>query len=172
MQGTTTLGEARFSPDGRHRYHLTRPGVCPGTKMGYVVFVMLNPSTADAERNDPTVTRVMGYARRWGYADAEVCNIFSIRSTDPAGIREVGSEGDPQNLETILWRAGGAEKVVCAWGTHGAWRGRGRIVLGALLRAGVEPWCLGVTKDGHPKHPLYLRGDATLVRVPELGGGF
>jgi len=155
------MGEARFSPDGRHRYFLGRFDLHPGAPRGSCLFIMLNPSTADAERNDPTVTRCIGYAKRWGFRHLEVCNLFSIRGTDPAVIHTTGATGDPVNMETILWRAQGASLVVCAWGVHGAFWDRGRHVLAALLRAGVAPECLGLTKGGHPRHPLYLPGSVT-----------
>lgn len=158
---TSAVGEARFSLDETHRYLLTRPDIGnePGAR-GTCLFIMLNPSTADESKNDPTVSRCIDVARRWGFARLEACNIFSIRGTDPRVIRTPGATGDPVNLETILWRANAALQgdsiVICAWGVHGAFERRGRIVRDHLVRRGVTPMCLGLTKGGHPRHPLYL----------------
>lgn len=155
---------ALFSPDERHRFALTRrfPGFTPGS--GHPAFVMLNPSTATHEVSDPTVTRCAGFAKSWGFDAFVVVNLFSFRSTDPRALAlNTRAEGDPQNLFSIDLAVGEASIVICAWGVGGALRGRDAAVL-SLIRAGGmadKLHCLGVTKDGHPKHPLYLPATAT-----------
>ena len=110
---------AILSPCGRYRYRLERDlGALTATR-GAVAFIMLNPSTADATTDDPTIRRCIGYARAWGYARLIVGNAYAWRSTDPAGLwtagpGPVGPDND-QHLEQI---ARDAEPVVCAWGAN------------------------------------------------------
>ena len=117
---------------------------------------MLNPSTADADRDDPTIRRCIGFARAWGFAAVEVVNLFAYRTPSPAQLcrapEPIGSENDAHiaravNLATV---------VVAAWGGHGSFQNRGRAVRPLL---GVAPVCLGLTQTGEPSHPLYLRSD-------------
>ena len=144
-------GGATFSRDRRYRYRLwrrwdrTRP---------VVAFVMLNPSTADAERDDPTIRRCGGFARGWGFSAMTVVNLFALRATDPARLRRARDPIGPDNDDHIAAAAAGCDALVLAWGAHGALGGRDRDVL-ALLR-GCRPACLGVTRSGQPRHPLYL----------------
>ena len=140
-----------FDDSGRYRYQLGRRWAAGGP---VVAFVMLNPSTADAERDDPTIRRCAGFARRWGFAAMTVVNLFALRATDPARLRRARDPVGPANDGHIAAAAAGADAVVLAWGAHGDLRGRDRDVL-ALL-AGVRPACLGVTRGGQPRHPLYL----------------
>jgi len=155
------VGAAHFSRCGRYRYALWRtwdvslPSVC---------FIALNPSTADATRDDPTMRRCIAFARRWGFGGMAVGNIFAFRATRPADMK---AEPNPIGRANDRWLqrlASESPLVVAAWGSHGAWMGREAQVL-ALL-ADVE--CLGVTASGAPRHPLYVRGDTVrrpLVRV-------
>ncbi len=151
---TSTQASAVLSPCGRYRYRLERRWA-PGPA---VVFVMLNPSTADHQADDPTIRRCLGFARAWGYDALVVVNLFAWRATEPAQLpaeRElaVGPEADAHLLEA----ARSTDLVVCAWGVHGVRFGRDQEVLGLLRGAGVEPMCVGVSKEGHPRHPLYVR---------------
>lgn len=155
----TAKPPAVFDPTRTYRYSLYREWGDPGNK---VVFVMLNPSTADEVRLDPTVTRCCGYARRWGYGAIEVVNIFAYRSTDPKGLLAVADPVGEENDQYILAAVEDAALVVAAWGVHGALQDRGRIVQ-ELLADRCALTSLGVTKDGHPRHPLYLRADAVPV---------
>lgn len=164
---TGRAGDAVFSDDMAHRYSLRRvidTGALFGDVLTFPLFLMLNPSTADHEASDPTVTRCAGFARRLGYGEFRVCNLFSLRATKPVAIREEGSEGDPLNLLTTLETAAEAEIVICAWGTLGELRQRRLHVIRALREAGFggKLRCLGRTKDGSPRHPLYLPSDAPL----------
>jgi hypothetical protein len=160
---------ALFSADERHRYLLTRqfPG---GTTGPGPLFLMLNPSTATHEVSDPTVTRCAGFACRWGYGSFSVANLFSLRSTDPRALYRDGlAEGDPENLYQITLAALDAPLVLCAWGTHGALRGRSAFVRSRLDVAGVGPKLhyLALTNGGEPKHPLYLPGTSRPIALKE-----
>jgi len=141
---------AVFDPGARYRYRLWRRWA-PGHQ---VLFVMLNPSTADAERDDPTIRRCAGFARAWGFAGMTVVNLFALRATDPARLRRARDPVGRDNDSHIAAAAAAADTVVVAWGIHGDLRARDRAVL-ALL-APHRPRCLGLTCGGHPRHPLYL----------------
>jgi hypothetical protein len=158
--GDPTTG-AEFSLDRTYRYALWRTWSRQGRS---ALFVMLNPSTADETQNDPTIRRCIAFARRWGYGSLTVCNLFALRSTDPAALYSHADPVGPDNDEVIAGHANGAGIVIAAWGVHGALRGRGRTVAEELEGAGCPVFCLGTTKDGHPRHPLYLRGDVEPVR--------
>lgn len=170
-------GGAAFGPKGLedpHRYFLWRyltPGSILNRDANVCAFGLLNPSTADHRLNDPTVTRCIGYAKRWGYDVLWLFNIFSLRSTDPKKLYELdgpdilvphSAEGGAINDEVITRVAMSTDLLVCGWGTHGALRERGEKVkdLFALrCQHDVQPHVLGLTKEGHPKHPLYLKND-------------
>lgn len=144
---------ALYSPCQNYRYTLTRVWNPDGPK---ALFVMLNPSTATEVQNDPTVERCERRARALGFGAFRVCNIFAYRATDPRVMRAqadpVGPGNDAAIAESALW----ADRIVCAWGTHGAHLGRGPAVE-ALLRATERRlYHLGLSKAGHPKHPLYI----------------
>jgi hypothetical protein len=143
---------AVYSPCERYRYALTRVwGTGPR-----VLFVMLNPSTATEVQNDPTVERCERRARALGYGGFRVCNIFAWRDTDPRAMRAAADPVGPANDEAIRDGALWADAVVCAWGTHGAHLDRGRQVETLLRATGRTLTHLGLSKDGHPKHPLYI----------------
>lgn len=160
---------AVFSPCRSYRYALTRRW---GTGAMSAAFVMLNPSTADAFTTDPTVRRCLGFARGWGASGLVVVNAFGLRATDPGDLYRhpdpVGPDNDMSIAEHLADVAG---PVVCAWGTHGALHGRGAEVAALLREIGVQPLCLGTTKDGHPRHPLYLPQTAQLSEYDTPTGG-
>jgi hypothetical protein len=147
--------QATFSECMTYRYHLWR-ALDPGG-VGTCLFVMLNPSTADHVKNDPTVERCQRRAAAWGYARLEVCNIFALRSTDPAALYRHPDPVGPENDAYIRAAALGASLVVCAWGGHGSRLGRrSEAVLALLKGVGAAPCALRLTKSGEPCHPLYL----------------
>ena len=119
---------------------------------------MLNPSTADEVKNDPTVERCEVRARTTGYGGLIVVNIFAWRSTDPNALYKLDDPIGPENDDAIRWAALNSEMVVCGWGTHAGRLGaRGREVKAILDKA--RPGCahaLQVNADGSPKHPLYI----------------
>ena len=154
---THTKGDAPstaiYSPCERYRYSLTRIWDPSGRRVN---FVMLNPSTATEVQNDPTVERCERRARALGYGSFAVTNIFAWRDTDPRAMRAVSDPVGPGNDAAIRDRADWADDVVAAWGTHGAHLGRGAQVRELLLRTRKPVFHLGLSKGGHPKHPLYI----------------
>lgn len=149
---------ATFSLCRRWRYSLWRTW---DETCAPVVFIGLNPSTADETQDDPTIRRCIGFARAWGGGGVVMVNIFAWRSTDPAELYKVQDNiVGPGNDNAILRNACAARFVVAAWGVHGKLHERGEIVRGLLSEAGVTLHRLGTTKAGHPRHPLYMRGDA------------
>ena len=124
-------------------------------------FLMLNPSTADEFKLDPSCTRARLYAERWGYGALIVTNLFGWRATDPAEMKTAREPVGRANDAAIARAACEAAIVVCAWGNHGVHRGRSAHVLGLLREAGVELHALRVTGAGEPAHPLYLPAKLT-----------
>ena len=141
---------AVFSPCRRWRYALWRIW---NSEHPLLHFMMLNPSTADENANDPTVERCERRAREWGYGGLIVTNIFAWRSTDPRALLEVDDPIGPENDAVILRAIFLALDTVCAWGVHGRARGR-ELVDGPLRMCHLH--ALGFTADGTPRHPLYL----------------
>lgn len=155
------FGSAEFSPCMKYRYELTRSW---DAKKPAAAFIMLNPSTADAADDDPTIRRCIGFANRWGYGELWVYNVFALRSTDPSALLESDDPYGPRNAD-FLAKARNAARVVCAWGSFdakGVYAARGRVVVVEVLE-GVPLWCLGTTLDGSPRHPLYVKGDTQPV---------
>lgn len=144
---------AVFSPCKTYRYRLWR--TWDATKKT-IVFLMLNPSIADENQNDPTVERCQRRAMSMGFGGLQVVNIFGLVSTDPQGLYTCDDPVGPENNEAILEAVKDAGMVVCAWGTHGEHVNRAREVVELLKSAGVSPQCLGQNADGSPKHPLYV----------------
>lgn len=145
-------GRADFSECGRYRYSLSR--LWDSTK-GAVLFVMLNPSTADAEVLDPTVRRCLGYAVDWGFGELLVANLFALRSTDPKALYEADDPIGAENDQYIAEMNERADLTVIAWGNYGALLKRSDAVLQVL----EDPCYLKMNKSGHPSHPLYLSKD-------------
>ena len=158
-----TLSAAQFSPCRTWRYTLTRRWADGRT----VCFVGLNPSTADETTLDPTCRRCVGFARAWGFGAYVMTNIFAYRSTDPKALLAVDDPVGPENDVAIRRVAFDASLVIAAWGVHGALNDRGAQVVKMLQEIGVAVFCLGTTKAGHPKHPLYLPKGVK----PQLYGG-
>ena len=124
---------------------------------------MLNPSTADEVVNDPTVRRCINYANAWGYGWLIVTNLSPLRATDPRELLATGAEPEViqrENEEGILEAASVADLVVAAYGVHGSAEGRADRIVEALTDAGHTVMCLGLTKKGAPRHPLYLQATA------------
>ena len=122
---------------------------------GSVLFIMLNPSTADATQNDPTIRRCIDYGTRWGFSQLLVANIFGWRSTDPTVLEDLEDPVGPANDKIIKLAATTADRVICAWGNDGVLNHRGSAVLDMIREAGVTPHCLNQNQGGQPVHPLY-----------------
>lgn len=154
--------KTQISPCGQYRYTLTRPALKPNPDLGTAAFCMLNPSTADATVDDRTIRRCRGFAERWGCNGIIVVNLYALRSTDPRALwrhpEPVGALND-YYLQNVAKECGG---IVCAWGANAKDK-RVRAVVSLFRAAGAKLYCLGTTKDGHPRHPLYVRGDQKLV---------
>jgi hypothetical protein len=153
----TSSSGASFA--GPYRYLLWRRW----TDASSVLFVMLNPSTADARRDDPTIRRCIGFARAWGFGGVEVVNLFAWRATDPRELRRAADPIGPDNDRAIAKAAARNHAIIAAWGVHGALLERDRQV--AVLLAGARVHCLARTGNGAPRHPLYVRA---AVRAAEL----
>lgn len=125
-----------------------------------LVVIGLNPSTADETEDDPTIRRCIGFARAFGCGSLRMLNLFAFRSTDPKGLRKVVDPIGPENDVWLKDACRYGSKVVAAWGAHGGYLGRDREVR-RLLSGSLHH--LGLTKDGHPRHPLYLKSDTPLT---------
>lgn len=144
---------AVYSDCERYRYSLSRVWDEAGPR---VLFIMLNPSKATEVQNDPTVERCERRSRVLGFGGFRVMNIFAWRETDPRLLRAapdpVGTDNDRLLLEGLDW----ADMVIAGWGVHGEHLNRGPEVEAVLRGAGTDLHCLGVSKAGHPRHPLYI----------------
>ena len=145
--------EAVYSDCGNYRYRLSRRWSDAGSLIN---FIMLNPSKADEFRNDPTVERCERRARHLGFAAFCVTNIFAWRATDPKDMRRASHPDGPLNSKIVLEAAKDADMVIAAWGAHGEHLGRGVEVAQMLQSAHVPLHHLGLSKHGHPRHPLYI----------------
>ena len=148
----------------RYRYWLHRDVAAAGAEG--LVFALLNPSTADAANDDPTIRRCIGFARQWGYRELTVVNLFALRATKPAELRRRGREAiGERNDEALRWarRHPATSLIVAAWGNHGAHLSRDAAAMAILAPA----LALRFTKRGCPAHPLYLpRSARPVARVP------
>jgi hypothetical protein len=150
--------EAVISECGNYRYWLARRwGEGP-----LLPFILLNPSVADAEINDPTVRRGIGFAAREGYAGMAFLNLFAFRATKPANMMQAVDPVGPLNDLWLINNLLKGRLVVAAWGALGDFNGRAHQVKALAEINAVDLRCLGRTKDGHPRHPLYLPADQPL----------
>lgn len=143
--------------EGDYRYNLWRAWDADGAE-GRVLVIGLNPSTADAERDDPTIRRCIRFARDWGYGGLWMANLYAYRATDPKSLRTAEDPVGPRNDHWLAALAARAQLVVAAWG---AWPGPDsqRPARAAALVGRLH--VLGLTKRGEPRHPLYMRADCT-----------
>lgn len=158
---------ATISPCGTYRYDLTRRWGDGPTAL----WVMLNPSTADATEDDPTIRRCIGFSKREGCGRLAVVNLYAYRATDPKALLTAENPIGPDNLATVRRWLMDASLVVAAWG---AWPLTNHRIAPARLHVeglatmhGHDVKCLGTTKAGAPRHPLYVRGDQPFVSYAE-----
>jgi hypothetical protein len=161
-------GTAVISPCGLYRYRLTRE---ISSALKSCLFIMLNPSTADASEDDPTIRRCIGFAKAWECGTLVVVNLFAFRATSPKDMMASCDPVGPENHTHVVDAADSVARqneafgpehagpIICAWGVGGSYLDQGQTVRGWLEREGLLPLHLGVTKAGHPKHPLYLPKD-------------
>ncbi len=138
----------------KYRYFLERRWGLDAENV--INFILLNPSTADATSDDPTVKACIEFAKRWKFDGIMITNLFAFRATDPAKMKSCQSPHGFQNDKFIKSVAKKSKMVVVAWGNHGTHCARDKEVL-KILRAINQPFCLGITKSGNPKHPLYIK---------------
>lgn len=155
--GTNTT----WSPDRSHRYFLRRPAGLLDQDKPVIAFILLNPSTADELKDDPTVAKCRRYAAGWGFGEVIVLNAFAYRATDPKNMRAQPDPVGPENDATVLATATAVHELggtlLCGWGTHGAHLDRSAQLQDLLAHFPLKAFTL--TKHGEPGHPLYLRGD-------------
>lgn len=154
---------AWLSDCGVYRYALWRIW---DKALPILVVCMLNPSTADASKNDPTARRVIFFAKREGYGGVLVVNLSPYRATDPKALKAAENRmGGPEGEFAIHWAAGLAvaqgRPILCAWGANAILNPQWTIQKFRSMGAGMA--CLGTTAAGHPRHPLYVRGDQPMV---------
>lgn len=140
---------------GDYRYRLTRQWDVDGD---VVTFIMLNPSTADSLEDDPTIRRCVGFAKRWGFGQLDVVNLFALRATDPKKLALHDDPIGPANIE-FLRSLDPNSTLVAAWGANSVVDDWLKMHL-FELPGGLK--CLGTTKKGYPRHPLYVKGDTPL----------
>jgi hypothetical protein len=163
---------AVISPCGKYRYLLERTW---GIGLPRVTWIMLNPSTADAEKDDPTIRRCIGFSKEWGYGGLYVVNLFAWRATDPGELKRVLRPVGPENDHYIGHAAANCKEIVAAWGAHGSFQDRDKVVRKLLKGFGIT--ALSLTTKGSPGHPLYLSANAQRIpwvketEVPGASGG-
>lgn len=144
---------------GQYRYLLWRTWDAQKPR---VAFIMLNPSTADGTEDDPTIRRCIGFAKDWNYGGIEVVNLFAYRATDPKALWDAVDPVGIENEEYLFVTARRAPLIIAAWGALGWYKGRDRQVMKLLGKYDLH--CLEVTRDGHPKHPLFVRKDIAIQK--------
>lgn len=166
------MNDAYFSRDGAYRYWLLRelaawgPGPIP-LHFKRILWIMLNPSTADCTVNDPTIKQCMAFSALWGYSIMEVVNLFALRATDPRRLRDAPDPIGEENNAWIRYAADSADLIVCAWGSYRMPREsihqRRAEQVGTMLED-RNLYCLHINADGNPKHPLYIAHDTPLQK--------
>jgi hypothetical protein len=150
---------AIFSPDRVYRYILWREW---NPDLPKCTFIGLNPSTADETIDDPTIRRCIRFAKEWGYGRMQMLNVFAFRATDPNVMKQAADPVGPDNDQWIVEAYTRSMLTIAAWGVHGHWQDR-QTKVAELLRdnwTADREWgiqCLGTTKSGCPRHPLYLK---------------
>jgi hypothetical protein len=147
------VSEAIYSPCERYRYALTRTWEPGGTRL---LYIMLNPSKATELANDPTIERCERRAKVLGYGAFRVCNLFALRETEPKRLRASKHPEGPDNYAQVSEALEWCDDVLCAWGVHGAHREQAKALMPLFQNSGKPLLALGVTKEGHPRHPLYV----------------
>lgn len=150
----TSSGGADISPCGKYRYSLYRTWNETRPKIGWV---MLNPSTADAKQDDPTIRKIIKFSSGWGYGGLTVVNLYAYRSAYPNILDEVTDPVGPENDKAIIHSLENHHRIMAAWGKHTGLRAI--TVCEYLVRTFARVYCLRKNNDGTPKHPLYIPRD-------------
>ncbi|WP_374440453.1 DUF1643 domain-containing protein [Epilithonimonas sp.] len=156
--------DALISECGKYRYSLSR--VWDDSKPS-VLFIMLNPSTADAYDDDPTIRRCNGFAKSWGYGGLIVCNLFAYRSKDPRELLKVKNPQGNENITYLEYYANFSEKIICAWGNESILKRipNQRHIVEFIYQQKSKVHYLELSKNGTPKHPLYLKKDLIPIKL-------
>lgn len=161
--GTGMTRTAEISDCGRYRYSLGRAW---SHAIRHMTIVMLNPSTADADVDDPTIRRCIGFAKREGCGGLTVVNLFGLRSSSPKDLKLADDPVGPNNMAALFQHVADASIVVCGWGAHPiACAPAARFQSFIETQSTIRLWCLGTTQDGAPRHPLYVRASKCLERL-------
>lgn len=160
LPAETLQRTAVFDETGRYRYQLGRRWRPDGPA---VAFVMLNPSQADATRDDPTLRACLQFAQRWDYASLSVVNLFGYRTPHPTTLKTAVDPVGPENDEYLLKAILAAQRVVLAWGNWGSLQGRDRTILTLLRPHQAKLSCLKINRSGQPRHPLYISRNQPLT---------
>jgi hypothetical protein len=155
--------DCHFSPCRRYRYtleHMIDP-LLGRDGQRRIMWIGLNPSTADESQLDPTLRRIRAFSVGWGFTSFVMTNLFAFRATDPADMLAEADPVGPENDDWLVHTAAGCEKVVACWGTHGAHVGREVAVMRLLNVERLT--CLGLNQGRSPKHPLYVSARTALV---------
>ena len=150
-----TSQNARFSRCGDYRYSLERKWQHPRQQARRVLFIGLNPSTADHRQDDPTIRRCVGFARDWGFSELEVVNLFAYRATYPSDLKQATDPVGKRNDYWIRRCHRIADLTIACWGNDGEFMQRADTVL-AMLN---DLYCLNINRSSQPAHPLYQRAD-------------
>jgi hypothetical protein len=148
---------AILSDDRLYRYSLSRIW---DSSLPTVMFIGLNPSTADETENDPTINRCIGFAKSWGYGGLVMTNLFAFRSTDPKILKSVKEPIGDKNNDWLIQLAKESKIIIAAWGTNGTLLNRDK----EIKKLFPTLYCLELSKENHPKHPLYLKKTKTPIR--------
>jgi hypothetical protein len=172
------MKDAVISECGKYRYYLSRKLDSRDSNHGVTTFIMLNPSTADATQDDPTIRRCMAFGRAWRSRAIQVINLFAARATSPKDMMAMDDPVGPDNRkwwdyasEVSRHSSSIPQRVICAWGAHGGFMEQDLTAMGWLDEwkavrdtAGHARHCFGITKEGHPRHPLYVAAATPLIK--------
>ncbi|WP_351189859.1 DUF1643 domain-containing protein [Shewanella sp. TB4-MNA-CIBAN-0142] len=156
MGSNKLIKSAELSDCRNYRYSLWRTW---DSEKPYVLFIGLNPSTADEVDDDPTIRRCIEFAKKWGYGGLCMANLFAYRATNPSDMKLTQDPIGKNNDIWLLQLATGAGVVVAAWGNNGTFLGRST----AVLKLIDNLKCLNINKSGEPAHPLYQPKNAILI---------
>jgi len=156
------LKNALISECGKYRYWLHRSW---DDKKKTCMFIMLNPSTADDKQDDPTIRRCINYAKKFGYGSLYVTNLFSYRATKQSDLKKAEDPVGKENDNILLAIAKKADKIIAAWGSTGKLMNRSGIIKNLLNSNGHVIFCLNITKNKEPSHPLYLKKNLELIEL-------
>ncbi|WP_438351380.1 DUF1643 domain-containing protein [Paenibacillus sp. FA6] len=157
--------DALIDVSQKYRYWLSRhwDSILPS-----MTYIMLNPSTADANNDDPTIRRCISFAQNLGYGSLEVVNLFAFRATNPRDLLTCEDPIGTENDKYIMQSCDKADLIVAAWGVNGVLKKRNTSVEN-LVAGSHDIHCLGKpTVKGHPRHPLFIKGNTQPMIYREL----